>query len=463
MQRENNGDILGHDMQNVNENIKIVSIRELLGEELSIPGYQRPYRWSTESAATLVTDTYGAWMNEVPEYRIGSVVLHRDKEKGVYHIVDGQQRLTTLSIIIYCYCLKQQDDTYLQKVKLLDAQYNALSQSAIRNNYEIISRKINEIDDAVIDKYITYLLDKCTLVKIVTESEQEAFQFFDSQNARGKALEPHDLLKSYHLREMRDEPEASKIEIINAWEATKQKELADFFKNHLYPLVRWYKCQSGLNYSSKEIRTFKGIKKDNTYNYSIYNRAAHLYIERFNSEGMYELASRSPLNQFQLTQPVIAGKRFFQYTLHYFRLYQEIEARICFAFREEDIPNRRSGDIYIRNLFVNVLMFYVDKFNMEALTDSRMNRLYKWAYSLRLVMKAVYQESVNRYAQGYVERVNYNLKMFTIISEMQEPSQLDTIILERVERKQFEDSKVNISHYEHIWKNLFGPKESADE
>jgi hypothetical protein len=44
----------------------------------------------------------------------------------------------------------------------------------------------------------------CSFVRIVTYIEQEAFQFFDSQNTRGKSLEPHDLLKSYHLREMTD-------------------------------------------------------------------------------------------------------------------------------------------------------------------------------------------------------------------------------------------------------------------
>ncbi|MDY3302936.1 MAG: DUF1524 domain-containing protein [Clostridia bacterium] len=61
----------------MNENLKIVTIRELLNENLKIPGYQRPYRWSTESAVTLVMDSYGAFANKVSEYRIGSVVLHK--------------------------------------------------------------------------------------------------------------------------------------------------------------------------------------------------------------------------------------------------------------------------------------------------------------------------------------------------------------------------------------------------
>ena len=52
-------------MPTINENLKIVTIRELLKENLTIPGYQRPYRWSTESAVTLVTDSYSAFINKV--------------------------------------------------------------------------------------------------------------------------------------------------------------------------------------------------------------------------------------------------------------------------------------------------------------------------------------------------------------------------------------------------------------
>ena len=44
-----------------------------------LPGavYQRPYRWSTDSALTLVMDIYEAFLNGISEYRIGSIVLHK--------------------------------------------------------------------------------------------------------------------------------------------------------------------------------------------------------------------------------------------------------------------------------------------------------------------------------------------------------------------------------------------------
>ena len=446
-------------VQTSNENLRIVTVHELLNENLKIPEYQRPYRWSTESAVTLVTDSYSAFVDKVSEYRIGSVVLHREVDANnlnKLNIVDGQQRLTTISIMFFVFDELIKDGGYADKSKLLDEEYNELSCKAIVNNLDIIRRKINEIDKNQLKGYVDFLLNKCTLVKIVTESEQEAFQFFDSQNSRGKELAPHDLLKSYHLREMTDEPEGTKVEIINAWENTEQEKLKNLFSDNLYPLVRWYKQKDGLNYSTKDIKTFKGIKKNNNYNFSIYNRAANLYIERFNAEGMYELTSGKSINKFQLTQPIIAGKRFFEYSLHYVELYKQIDKLVSFKFNEDKIVKSGSGDSYVYNLFINALMFYVDRFNEEALNDTRLNFMYKWAFSLRVCMKAVYRESVNRYAQGLSDRVNHGLNMFSLISEMQSPMELDTIILENVSEETFKNSKINVNKYKNIYNSLFG-------
>ena len=446
-------------MEAENDNLRIVTVDELLKVNLKIPEYQRPYRWSTESAVTLVNDCYAAFVNKVSEYRIGSVILHRELGENneiKFNIVDGQQRLTTISIMFFVFDELIKNGGYADKSKLLDEEYNELSCNAIVNNLDIIRRKIKEIDKHQLKGYVNFLLNKCTLVKIITESEQEAFQFFDSQNSRGKELAPHDLLKSYHLREMTDEPEGTKVEIINAWENTEQEKLKNLFSDNLYPLVRWYKQKDGLNYSTKDIKTFKGIKKNNNYNFSIYNRAANLYIERFNAEGMYELTSGKSINKFQLTQPIIAGKRFFEYSLHYVELYKQIDKLVSFKFNEDKIVKSGSGDSYVYNLFINALMFYVDRFNEEALNDTRLNFMYKWAFSLRVCMKAVYRESVNRYAQGLSDRVNHGLNMFSLISEMQSPMELDTIILENVSEETFKNSKINVNKYKNMYNSLFG-------
>ena len=418
-------------------------------QNLGIPEYQRPYKWSPQSVLTLINDIYTAFKNNMLEYRIGTVVLHNTPTQ--LNIVDGQQRLTTLAILFFA--INELGINELSS-SLLDAKYNQLSSEAIVRNLSVIRKRLMDFEKQELESYSNYLLDHCTVVKIVTKDEQEAFQFFDSQNSRGKELAPHDLLKSYHLREMNDESERLKIDIVNTWESTKQSELENLFADNLFPLIRWYKNKNGLNYSIKQIDAFKGIKKSNNYNFSIYNKASNLYVEKFNYEGLYELASGKALNQFQLTQPLIAGSRFFQYTQHYLNLYKTLEKRIFHSFNENEIIQSGSGDHYIYNLFINILMFYVDRFNINSLTETRLLFFYKWAYSLRVCMKAVYRESINKYARGKSDRLNIGLNLFSVISDMQDPMELDTIILDVVSEDTFKNSKVNIERYQKVFEKI---------
>lgn len=438
-----------------NDDLCIVTIRELMEfkyppkQNLGIPEYQRPYKWSPQSVLTLINDIYTAFKNNMLEYRIGTVVLHNTPTQ--LNIVDGQQRLTTLAILFFA--INELGINELSS-SLLDAKYNQLSLEAIVRNLSVIRKRLMGFEKQELESYSNYLLDHCTVVKIVTKDEQEAFQFFDSQNSRGKELAPHDLLKSYHLREMNDESERLKIDIVNTWESTKQSELENLFADNLFPLIRWYKNKNGLNYSIKQIDAFKGIKKSNNYNFSIYNKASNLYVEKFNYEGLYELASGKALNQFQLTQPLIAGSRFFKYTQHYLNLYKTLEKRIFHSFNENEIIQSGSGDHYIYNLFINILMFYVDRFNINSLTETRLLFFYKWAYSLRVCMKAVYRESINKYARGKSDRLNIGLNLFSVISDMQDPMELDTIILDVVSEDTFKNSKVNIERYQKVFEKI---------
>lgn len=394
---------------------EITTLDTAISLSLTIPTYQRPYRWSTKSCNILFKDLLDAFENNINEYRIGTVILHKNNSNE-FEIVDGQQRLTTLSILLYCLGDKSS--------KLLHQNYNKLSDEAIFKNHEILTQRTYELSDDKQEKFKYFLLNKCTLVKIITDDIQEAFQFFDSQNSRGKALEPHDLLKAYHLREMSNEPTEIKVSVINRWENEPQVDLSNLFRNYLFPLTQWYKSRDGLDYSTKKIDTFKGIKSNNISNFAIYHRASNLYIEQFNSNSTMELISLNKLNQFQLTQPLIAGKRFFDYSLHYLSLLANIQEKIKKLYTVDETPDIRSGDKYIKELFECVTMFFADKFGLDSLSESNVHILYKWCYSLRLTMSAVYVQSINKYALGNHERLNLGLPVFNIISELNSPEDL---------------------------------------
>lgn len=404
--------------------LKITNLADLFNLNLSLPTYQRPYVWSVKSTITLFIDTYEAFKEGVVEYRLGSIIFHK-VSFGEYNIVDGQQRLTTLSILLF--------SLGNEKSGLLKEKFSKQSNDAILNNYYALSKRIKEMSTDERKKYEDFLLNQCTMVQIVTDNEQEAFQFFDSQNSRGKELAPHDLLKSYHLREMNNEDEQQKIKIINSWENQNQNNLYDLFKNYLYPLTQWYKGGDGLGYTSSKIDTFKGIKGVHSYNYAIYHKASSLYVERFNCDGSNELLATKKINQFQLNQPFIAGKRFFYYTLHYGELLEQIQKTIKRWHVVEQVPSIRSGDIYILRLYECLLLFYADRFGFEHLTPSAMQQLYTWCYSLRLAMNAIYLQTINKYAVGMHMRANYQMNMFAKICEIVEPEELNLIVLTKPE------------------------------
>jgi uncharacterized protein with ParB-like and HNH nuclease domain len=72
----------------------------------SIPGYQRPYAWTTEQARELFDDLSGFMerdtgpIEEIPPYFLGSIVLIKAESSPMADVVDGQQRLTTLTILL---------------------------------------------------------------------------------------------------------------------------------------------------------------------------------------------------------------------------------------------------------------------------------------------------------------------------------------------------------------------------
>lgn len=80
----------------IEDELELLPIGEILKKELVIPEYQRPYKWKEETILKLLDDIKNNQNKK--EYRIGTLILHKEKEE--YNIVDGQQRLVSISIIL---------------------------------------------------------------------------------------------------------------------------------------------------------------------------------------------------------------------------------------------------------------------------------------------------------------------------------------------------------------------------
>jgi len=357
---------------------------------LQIPGYQRPYTWKSTHVLQLLEDLLaGAMTKPNNRYRAGTVVLHKD-EKSFLNIVDGQQRLTTLSILYYA--LDKADD-----LPLLSCSYrHNISKISISQNHDAIRLWLGGLSAADLKCFTNFLVEQCEFVIIVLASLSEAFQFFDAQNARGKPLQPIDLLKAYHLRAM-DAPEQRerRAACVQRWEAAMDRGvLAWTVGTYLYRIRKWISGRPAHEFSISDIDEFKGVNALDLKNYP-YLKSYYLSYQPAldGTEGF----------PFQITQSIINGENFFSMISHYTdmitMLFDKKQETAFMRFHQLGtgyVGAHRSGDQYVKRMYKACVLLYYDRFGSSGF-DQVFPYLYLWCYRLRLMKGSVRYTSIDNY------------------------------------------------------------------
>ena len=130
---------------------------------LSVPEYQRPYKWTARNAIQLLDDIIEARNNNKEVYRVGTLILHKAKNADgsfTYNIVDGQQRTITFSLLLYAlYMLESEDKRPVIQFLNQNVFDNPHSRHNIPNNLNAFIRRIKkdvEGDDNQIHKQNHY-------------------------------------------------------------------------------------------------------------------------------------------------------------------------------------------------------------------------------------------------------------------------------------------------------------------
>lgn len=393
-------------------NGRVVKVRDLItAAGLSIPEYQRPYKWTVENVATLLNDVKQACRENKSAYRLGTVVFHREGRS--LHIVDGQQRIVTLLLIAKVMSAvsgsldKAQVKEVMQGIQLT----GGISANNVANNLRLIRQRLVENGDFPEDAQ-KYLLDKCELVVFCLNKISEAFQFFDSQNARGRPLEPHDLLKAYHLRAFQESDSETKKKAVENWEKVPTEDLARLFSDYLYPIRSWCRGLPVGQFSKDHIHLFKGIdpeKNDYPLGHPYQIIENHLnFLER-----CLHITGNTVEYPFQLDQPIINGRRFFEMVDHYYEKFEPLSqggkwasimdrgngwAKEILDRLDDYEGRRRTGDRYVRQMFDCLLLYYLDKFGEQELDDA-VRKIFLWAYSVRLRQQRVQFSTMERHAR----------------------------------------------------------------
>ena len=171
--------------------LKTMSLKDLFDLKLTIPDYQRIYCWNDNNIKTL-------WNNlkEMPEgldYHLGAIIL-QCQDDG-YDIIDGQQRLVTLTLILRALGYEGNMPLLLQRFKSQEACDNI-------SNAKYVIQEIKGWDCDENNLMLNNILSHLTFSVLLLKSNNLdlAYTFFSNQNSRGVRLSDYDILKAHHLR-----------------------------------------------------------------------------------------------------------------------------------------------------------------------------------------------------------------------------------------------------------------------
>lgn len=217
-----------------------------------IPDYQRPYSWGDDEIGQLWDDLYLSFDSKEKYYFLGPVILAQT-EKGYLEVVDGQQRLTTLTILFctlrdfYLKDLEKIDPTLKNKIgnairSMVDNKYRLIliTQAHYQNQFEqevlektilpkntltkkekekpkfrfmnaasVLKDHLDEVKkkDGVgrLKDFIRFIFDNVVIITITCSNRVSAIRLFQTLNTRGLELDLADLTKSYLFSNLQDE------------------------------------------------------------------------------------------------------------------------------------------------------------------------------------------------------------------------------------------------------------------
>lgn len=244
-----------------------LALQDVFGKSFvfHIPGYQRPYRWEVEQCEELFNDlreaTPSGDVKDARPYFLGSIVLVKDDLSTHSEVIDGQQRLTTLTILLaalqattdpetranlkeylrqdrnvvtgapaqFRIHLRERDGAFfrefvqeqdgLEKLEQLGPQefevHERIRRNALRLRQLLASLAMPERL-----KLAQFIMQRCYLVVVSTAEQESAFRIFNVLNSRGLDLSAADIIKSKVLSQI--DPDRREAFTVR-WEDTESR------------------------------------------------------------------------------------------------------------------------------------------------------------------------------------------------------------------------------------------------
>lgn len=324
------------------------SIRELFRIKLNLPSYQRPYRWGRKNIEFFWNDIE----NSEGKYDFGTAVFHR-RGNGVYDIVDGQQRIVTLSLILRSLS-SPEADSFINNTTLQGKD----SEKNIGYNLQWFRRQKEKLDDGKREKMKKTILEG-SLDIIVMDDIDEALKFFDRTNTTGVPLTETDKLKSHHLLALSSCKSLSE-EAKNRWKeesfGVPVEALDNIFEFKKEVVREWENLNPWeLNKILSIMCTLRLMVKG-VYAISIDEITDIEQLRKGNNkDGGYT----------GLDSPMADGEFFFWYAFNVYTKYEKLEEeykkRKHSAFLRSLLCNHRGKEVWRAQEMFDLLVLYIDE------------------------------------------------------------------------------------------------------
>lgn len=209
------------------------TIQQLTIDEYVVPIYQRNYAWKYDEIYQLLDDILEAFKSDPKRnYYIGSLVVHR--QYNCFEVIDGQQRLTTIKLILLVLkflgndvcniklTFKHRDESnnsfkYLSSISKAKDGFLSTSSNSIEDGFSFVLKWFyeNKIDNNKC--FINYFLNNIMILRTEVPHDTDLNRYFEIMNNRGEQLEKHEILKASLMEKISVEHE--RLVFSRIWEA----------------------------------------------------------------------------------------------------------------------------------------------------------------------------------------------------------------------------------------------------
>jgi len=324
---------------------KEIKLGDIFSEQFifNIPIYQRPFSWTRDRFEKLIEDITDAMENGDKYYFIGSIIIRKRREKE-YDIIDGQQRLTSIAVLLavardliddeeikrdlassiyqkpkplkripetmrirpwrefeeifrtYIYVNDNGTQEFLRVFKSMEKS------DAVYHLYEAIetfTKNIKKLkDEGKLEQFLDYLMNNVYLVYIKTNKDESAFRLFNVLNTRGLPLSPADILKSKNLEAV---PENKREHYAEKWRSLEEDLGRKEFDNLIGFIRTIYakeKARSSMHEEFEKLFKDKILEKGESF-FKLVDTMGGLYLEHIINKEL-SIKNKSKENQYRV-------------------------------------------------------------------------------------------------------------------------------------------------------------------